>query len=349
MNYLADIAKWPPRTLLAARGLAPGLLLGVLASLMSIAVTLALPAVSPLLIAIVLGALLRNTVPLPASVEPGLAFTSRRLLRLGVVLLGLQVMLGDIVGLGVDVILLVVAVVAVGIGAILGIGRMWGVGPSQRLLIACGFSICGAAAVAAVEGVLGDDAEDHEETATAIALVVLFGTLMIPLVPLLVGLLGLGEEAGGVLVGASVHEVAQVVAAGSALGATALDLAIVVKLARVLTLAPVMVLIGLAHRAVPSADTPSARRLPPLVPLFVVGFVAMMLLRSTGVLSEGALRWGEVAQTALLTAAMFALGTGIRFGSLLRVGPRPFLLALAGTAVVTAVSVAGVLLLHSGS
>lgn len=349
MNYLADIAKLPPRTILAARGLAPGLLLGATASLMSIAVTLALPTVSPLLIAIVFGALLRNTVPLPASVEPGLAFASRRLLRLGIVLLGLQVVLGDILGLGVDVILLVVAVVAVGIGATLGIGRMLGVSPAQRLLIACGFSICGAAAVAAVEGVLGDDTKDHEEAATAIALVVLFGTLMIPLVPLLVGLLGLGEEAGGVLAGASVHEVAQVVAAGSALGANALDLAVVVKLARVLTLAPVMVLVGLAHRAAPTTDVSSARKLPPLVPLFVVGFVAMMLLRSTGALPEGVLRGGEAAQTALLTTAMFALGTGIRFSSILRVGPRPFLLALSGTAVVTAVSVAGVLLLRPGS
>lgn len=349
MNYLADIAKWPLRTVLAARGLAPGVLLGAMASLTSIAVTLTLPTVSPLLIAVVLGALLRNTVPLPSSVEPGLAFASRRLLRLGVVLLGLQVMLGEILELGVDVILLVVAVVAIGIGATLGIGRMSGVSPTQRLLIACGFSICGAAAVAAVEGFLGDDAKDHEETATAIALVVLFGTLMIPLVPLLVGLLGLGEEAGGVLVGASVHEVAQVVAAGSALGATALDLAVVVKLARVLMLAPVMLLVGLAYRTAPSTDATSERRLPPLVPLFVVGFVAMMLLRSTGVLPEGVLQGGEVAQTALLTAAMFALGTGIRFRSILRVGPRPFLLALAGTTVVTAVSVAGVLLLHSGS
>lgn len=337
MTSKTKTAKQLPRLGAAVREIAPGLLLSSAAVAVSLAVALVVPAVSALLIAIVLGAVARNTARLPASVEPGLAFASRRLLRLGVVLLGLRLVLGDILGLGAGMILLVVLVVAIGITATLAIGRAMGVGPAQRLLIACGFSICGAAAVAAVDGVI--EAEE-EEVVTAVALVVLFGTLMIPLVPLVVGLLGLSDEAGGLWAGASVHEVAQAVAAGGALGGTALSLAVIVKLARVLMLAPVMAAVSLIHRRTRGAGG----KRPPVVPLFVAGFVAMVLLRSTGVVPDEVLRAGEAAQTALLSAAMFALGAGVHLKRIVRVGPKPFLLALVSTVIVAGVALGGVLL-----
>ncbi len=214
-------------------------------------------AVSPLLIAIVAGAVLANTVSLPAKFQPGLAFSAKRLLRVGIALLGLQLMFSDIVGLGWGVIAVVVAIVFLGIAGTMYAGKLLGLSWSQRILIACGFSICGAAAVAAADGVVN---AREEELLTAVALVVIFGTLMIPTIPLLANAFGMNEVGAGLWAGGSIHEVAQVVAAGSALGATALGVATVVKLARVLMLAPVMAFLSIRQRRM--VDSTAAKRPP---------------------------------------------------------------------------------------
>lgn len=336
-----------------ARNAAPGLLLCAVAVAVSLGVGMLLPTVSPLLIAIVFGIVLRNVAPLPALVEPGLTFAAKKLLRLGVALLGLQLVLGDILGLGAGMILVVVAIVGIGIVATLVIGRWLGIGFTQRLLIACGFSICGAAAVAAVDGVV--ETKDEEEVVTAIALVVLFGTLMIPLVPLAVVALGLDEVRGGLWAGGSIHEVAQVVAAGGTIGGAALGLAVIVKLARVLMLAPVMAVISVHRRRqlareaalLDASGEPGAHvtiKRPPIIPLFVAGFIVMVLVRSVGWLPDPVLDIAKVTQAALLAAAMFALGTGVKFSMFRRVGFRPFALAGCSTLVVASVALAGVLL-----
>lgn len=182
-----------------------------------------------MLTAIVLGVALTNLRPLPASCDAGVAFAGKRILRVGVVLLGLQLSLATIATLGAGMIAVVVAVVAGGIAASLALGRILRVPPVQGLLIACGFSICGAA-VAAVDGVV--DAPE-QDSATAIALVVLFGTLSIPVMPFVGSVLGFDLYGRSVFVGASIHEVAQVVAAAGLVDPNALAPAILVKLARV--------------------------------------------------------------------------------------------------------------------
>lgn len=300
------------------------------------------PGMSALLIAIVLGVLLRNTVPLSPRFEAGLAFAAKPLLRLGVVLLGLQLVLGDILDLGVGVILVVVAIVVIGITSTLLIGRLLGISATQRLLIACGFSICGAAAVAAVDGVI--EAEE-EEVVTAVALVVIFGTLMIPLIPLAASLLGLDAQQAGMWAGGSIHEVAQVVAVGGTIGGAGLAVAVVVKLARVLMLAPVLAVVSVQRRrSLAAGATPGATpgKRPPIIPLFVVGFIAMVVVRSLGWVPDDVVAGAGLAQTVLLAAAMFALGTGVRFSMFRRVGVRPFALAGASTLIVTGVALAGV-------
>ena len=328
----------------AGDSVTPGLLVCALAVLLCLGLGRLLPTVSPLLIAIVLGAVLSNVVPLPAALKPGLAFASRRVLRVGVVLLGLQLILSDIAGLGVGMIAVVVAVVAGGIVVSVLAGRLLGLSPSQSLLIACGFSICGAAAVAAVDGVIE---ADEQEVMTAVALVVVFGTVMIPLVPLAGHGIGLSTGQLGMWAGGSIHEVAQVVAAGGAIGGSALGVAVVVKLARVLLLAPVMAVVSLRlRRAVdPAAGVrATSGKRPPLVPLFVVGFLAMAVLASTGLVPGAVLAGSKVVQTAFLAAAMFALGCGVNLPALRRVGPRPVILAMISTMVVAATSLSGVLI-----
>jgi uncharacterized integral membrane protein (TIGR00698 family) len=314
----------------------PGLTLTVAITALVLGIAQFTPTVSPLLLAIVVGAVLANCVPLPQRVQPGLQFSAKRLLRVGVALLGLQLTFADILGLGPAVIAVVVAIVALGIGGTMVMGRLLGLSWTQRLLIACGFSICGAAAAAAVDGVV--DAED-EEVVTAIALVVVFGTIMIGALPLLSNVLGHDERAAVIWAGGAVHEVAQVVATGGAIGGAALTVAVVVKLARVVLLAPVLAVIGWQVRR--REDTAPGTRRPPLIPLFVVAFLACAALRTTGLLPESALATAKLLQTALLTAAMFALGAGVRLAALRRVGPRPLILALLSTVWVAGIALAG--------
>lgn len=326
----------------------PGLAVCLGAAVLAWGAGMLLPGVSPLLVAILAGALWRNLAPVPARLAPGVALSGRRLLRVGIVLLGLQVSLGAVLDLGAGVLAVVALSVTVAFLATLWLGRLLKVSMAQRMLIAAGFSICGASAVAGADGVVK---ARQQEVATAITLVVLFGTLMIPLVPFLGGLLGLPEETLGIWIGASTHEVAQVVAAGGAVGGGALAVAVTVKLARVLTLAPIMAGLSIYLRrregrreGTDEGGTRQVRR-PPLVPLFVLGFIAMMALRTTGLLPEPVLAGTQILQTLLLSAAMFALGLGVHVRSLLRVGFRPVLLGAASTVVILATSLGGIAVL----
>lgn len=332
----------PPRTSspsITVTALLPGVVLCAAMAALVLGAGRWLPDVSPLLLAIVLGAVVANLLPLPVRMTPGLSFTAKELLRVGIALLGLQLVLGDLLELGPGMLAVVVAVVGLGVAGTAFLGRLLGLSRAQGLLIACGFSICGAAAVAAADEVV--EAEE-EEVLTSIALVVIFGTVMIPLVPLLAQAMGLEERQAGWWAGGSIHEVAQVVAAGGVIGGSALTLATAVKLARVMMLAPVITILSARQRTYAAATGAAARR-PAVVPLFILGFLICAGLRSTGILPELVLTAAHGAQTALLTAAMFALGTGIRASLLTRVGARPFFLAAAATVWVAGLALIGVL------
>lgn len=300
-----------------------------------------LPTVSALLITIVLGVIVRNTVGLPGSWERGIQIAAKPVLRVGIVLLGLQLALNDVLNLGAGIILLVVAIVVIGLTLSYYVGRLLKLSRTQSLLIASGFSICGAAAVAAADGVL--DAEE-EEVVTAIALVVIFGTLMIPLIPALTGVLGLGQEQAGIVAGGSIHEVAQVVAVSGMIGSGALATAVIVKLARVVMLAPVMAVLSIIQRRNHARGASTGVKRPPLVPLFVLGFVAMMALRTTGIVPEPVLDVAKILQTFLLATAMFGLGCGVRFELLKRVGLAPFVQGIFATALVLGIAMLGLLI-----
>lgn len=319
--------------------LSPGLAACAVATAIALTANYFLPTVSPLLLGIVCGALFANAVRVPQCIRPGLQFSSKRLLRLGVALLGLQVMFTDIIGLGWGMLALAVSVVCLGIAGTMLVGKLLGLSWTQRLLIACGFSICGGAAVAAASGVVRSK---DREVVTAIAVVVIFGTLMIPAIPMLSSLIGLSNTEAGLWAGGSIHEVAQVVAAGGVIGGAALSVAVLIKLARVLMLAPVMAALSLRRRF--STDAEAGQGRPPLIPLFVLGFLACAGLRSTGALPDDALSAISVLQTALLTAAMFALGADLRVSALRRVGARPFLLAAISTLWVAGLALGGILL-----
>lgn len=165
----------PAPTDTGSGGIASGLAVAAIGGVLAILLHAALPLVSALLIAIVLGVVFATIVGPRTSFTPGLAVASRGVLRIGVALLGFQLVVGQVLGLGWPVLVIVVLIVVGGIAAIVAIGSILGVPTERRLLIACGFSICGAAAVAAADGVTDSDEED---VAIALALVVAFGSVL---------------------------------------------------------------------------------------------------------------------------------------------------------------------------
>lgn len=291
----------------------------------------AVPALSALTVAVVLGVLLGNTQLMPAASRPGLHRATRLMLRAGVVLLGLHLSIGHVLGLGAGTVAAVGLTVASGFLGTIGLGRLIGVPRGLTVLVATGFSICGASAIAAMEGVVR---RKDSDVATAVALVTLYGGLAIVVVPLCGPLLGLTGTELGEWAGLSVHEVAQVVAAASPAGAAAVAAAAVVKLSRVVLLAPMVAGIGLLERR--TSGRRSGPR-PPLVPLFVVGFLVMIAVRSTGLVPPAALDVLNSATTMLLAGALFGLGCSVKLRSLLGTGPRALLLGLCSTLLVAGV------------
>ncbi|WP_338682422.1 putative sulfate exporter family transporter [Streptomyces acidiscabies] len=310
----------------ASRALTPGLLVAATGTAVAFELSSRVPALSALTAAVVLGVAVGGV--LPEETRDGMTWAARKCLRLGVVLLGLQLGLGEVLGLGAGTVAAVVVTVLVTFAGTLLLGQLLRVPPGLTLMVATGFSICGASAIAAMDSVTDTD---KEEVATAVTLVTLYGSAAIAFLPFLGRALALSPEHLGTWAGISVHEVAQVVAAASSAGPGAVAVAVVVKLTRVILLAPMVAGAGAVHRR----RTPGDR--PALVPLFVVGFLATMLLRTTGTVPTAVLTSAKTTTTLLFTAALFALGSGVRIGALLRTGRRGLLLGALSTVLVTTV------------
>lgn len=316
--------------------LLPGVLVAGVAAAVGYLVNQRFSAASPLVVAIVLGILFTAAGGYRSWSQPGLRIAATLLLRIGVVLLGLQLVLSDVVALGVWPMAVVVLGVAVCFVVTRWFGRRLGLSANRSLLVATGVAICGASAVAAMNQV-GDGEED--DVVTAVAVVTVLGTLSLVAMPALGVLVGLDEVLLGLWVGASVHEVGQVVAIGGAVGAAALSAAVVVKLFRVLLLAPLVAVVALGRRS--GGRAPNDVRKPPILPWFVVGFVVAAVLRTTGWLPSGVLGVGSAAGTILLAAAMFALGAAVDLRAVARGGRRALTAGAVGTVVLSSVTLVG--------
>ncbi|TFD81283.1 YeiH family protein [Cryobacterium fucosi] len=323
----------------------PGVLVAAAAALLSGTVHAVVPGFPLLTVAVVLG-ILAGQLPtlrpaLAGVLAPGLSVASTRIMRLGVVLLGLKLSLVDILGLGWLTIATTVAIVLLTFTGTLWLGRRLGLPGNQPLLIATGFSICGASAIGAMSGVVR--AKD-EETATPIALVTLCGTLAIAVLPVLWHPLGLTDLQFGHWVGAGVHDVGQVVATAQVAGPAALAVAVVVKLTRVLMLAPIVATVAVRERRRdardPATDAPAAR--PPILPLFVAGFLAATLLRTFVPLPAGLLAGADVLQTYLLATALFGLGAAVDLRLILRTGGRALAVGLLSWTLIAALALGAV-------
>lgn len=279
-----------------------------------------LAALSPLIVSIALGALVHNTLGTPAVARPGVAFSLRWILRFGIVLLGFQLTTQQVLDVG----LTGFAVIAVSLIACFVVtkplGAALGVDAKLTELIAAGTSICGASAVIAANTVTKAPEED---CAYAVACVTLCGMVAMVLYPLLPALLGLSPRDYGLWTGASVHEVAQVVAASYQAGREAGDYATITKLTRVIMLAPMMMVLGaLATRRVDGA-TGQARA--PL-PYFALGFVAAIAANSAIDIGPFLKELIVAATTFLLALALAAMGLSTDVRKLAPKGARPLVL-----------------------
>jgi uncharacterized integral membrane protein (TIGR00698 family) len=336
-----DAHRDRPRT--KRGGLAPGLAGCAVAVAAAWGVHRLAGTVPMLTAALLLGVLAANTGTLPEAARDGTRFAAGTLMRAGVVLLGLNVALGDIVGLGWQTIAMTVVVLLATLLGTRWLGCRMGLSARMSLLVACGFAICGASAVAAVDGVLGRPGGrrgDQHDAATAVALVTLCGTLAIAVMPAAGHLLGLSPYDEGRWIGASVHDVGQVVATATVAGPAALVPAVAVKLVRVAMLAPVTAVIAVRARR----DAGAGTRRAAVPPVFLLGFLAMVAVRATGTVPHGLLAAAGAGKDLLFAAALFGLGCAVRLRPLLRTGRRALVLGLTSWALVAGVSYAGVLL-----
>ena len=333
-----------PRLVALAKTYGPGLVFVGVVTFVGFVIHWNFETISPLVAALVLGVLIGNIISVPKTLIPGQKFAAKKVLRFGIVLLGSQLALKQVVDLGGRELIVVVGVVALTFLGTLWLGPRLGVSKSLSLLIATGFSICGASAVAAMEGVVE---ADEEEVTYAIALVTLCGSLAIVLLPLLRNVLGLSDpQLFGSWVGASVHDVAQVIATSSTGGDLAVQSATVVKLSRVVLLAPLVACVSIWVRRSSSGLVAKAKKADKtrvsVVPLFVIGFLVMIAVRTTGIIPENLLSKIKTVEQVCLASALVGLGSDVRITRLIKVGGRPLLLALVSWFGIAVVSLIGV-------
>ena len=278
-----------------------------------------------LVLAILLGVAVR-TLWEPGRVWlPGIAFSGRILLEIAVVLLGAAVSPRTVLALGPRLLLGIVTVVGVSIVLSYGASRLFRLPARIAILIACGNSICGNSAIAAVAPVIGADSDD---IATSIAFTAVLGVLVVLLLPLLVPVLLLSLTQYGVLAGLTVYAVPQVLAATLPIGALSNQVGTVVKLVRVLMLGPVVLAVallttGLREPAAANAANADRRRLPALhelVPWFIVGFLILLAARAAGWIPPVLFAPIKTVASLLTTVSMAALGLGVDVRVVARAG-----------------------------
>ena len=289
---------------------------------------------SPLIVCIILGMLYANSLRnrLPETWVPGIKFCSKQVLRAGIVLYGFRLTFQSVIAIGASAILIDVIIVTCTILLGILVGKLLKMDNDLALLTATGSAICGAAAVLGAEPVV--KSEPHK-TAVAVSTVVIFGTLSMFIYPILyrAGVFDLTPEQMGLYTGSTLHGVAHVVGAGNAMGKEISDSAIIVKMIRVMLLAPVLLIMSfaLARRAVKAVkgdkNTNTTQRGKITIPWFAFGFLAVIGFNSFDWLPVPVVDGINSLDTFMLTMAMTALGAETNFEKFKQAGAKPFLLA----------------------
>ncbi len=289
---------------------------------------------SPLIIGIILGMLYANSLRnrLPETWVPGILLSSKQLLRLGIILYGFRLTFQNIVDVGLSAIIIDAIVVLVTIIGGIFVGRLLKMDKDVALLTSVGSGICGAAAVLGAEATIKSK---PYKTAVAVSTVVIFGTISMFIYPVLYrnGVLEVSANQMGVYTGATLHEVAHVVGAGNAMGKEISDVAIIVKMLRVIMLVPVLLLLGywasgVKKKLQSDAGTQHESSGKLTIPWFALGFLAVIGFNSFNLLPAGVIDFINGLDTFLLTMAMTALGAETNIEKFKKAGAKPFVLAL---------------------
>jgi uncharacterized integral membrane protein (TIGR00698 family) len=339
-----------------ARDIWPGLLatLVIAAAAASLADHYSAPV---MLFALLLG-MAMNFLSEVESCKAGISFAGRTMLRLGVALLGFRITLWEIAALGWQPVALVIGIVTLTILVSVWTARAMGFKAEFGLLTGGATAICGASAAMAVSAALPPDERKERLTGFTIIGVSTLSTVAMILYPIISRLFGFGDHQAGVFIGATVHDVAQVIGAGYAVSPEAGDTATVVKLMRVAMLLPVIVAIGLWARSrgwhgeggaepeVPSGvkDRWIGREIkaPPLLPWFVTAFAALVVVNSLVPIPDMVRDAGSTGSRWCLVAAIAALGIRTHFSEIVEIGWKPVVLMILETLLIAALGLAAI-------
>jgi uncharacterized integral membrane protein (TIGR00698 family) len=279
--------------------------------------------------------------------RPGLDFASRGVLRLGVALLGARITLAQVQSLGGATLALTACAVILTIACGVLLARVTRQSTAFGLLSGGSVGICGASAALAIASILPRSASLERDTVMTVVSVTTLSTVAMVLYPVVAAGFGLDERTAGIFLGATIHDVAQVVGAGYSVSPDAGDAATIVKLFRVALLLPVVLVISYAlqrgRRAGPAAEPGAA---PPLLPAFLVGFAVLVALNSAGGLPASVADWLQQASRWCLVIAIAALGTRTSLGELAGVGWRPVAMVVGETVFVALFVLGGLTLLR---
>lgn len=296
-----------------------------------------------LVIAILLGMLWRSIFNYPESYSAGIAFSNKKLLRLGIILLGMRLNLADIYHAGLKVFLIAIINIIFTLLVVYLFSRLLGVERRLGILTACGSAICGAAAVVAIAPQIK---ADEEQTAIGAAIVAILGTIFTLIYTFLYPVLQLTAHGYGVFAGGTLHEIAHVIAAAAAGGSKAVDLAVIVKLTRVALLVPVAIVIGYWFNKKSDANRggQSLKSLP--IPWFILGFLVVSGINSLGIFSAAFA--GHVVTIAylLIAMAMAGLGLNVNFLAFKKLGIKAFWAGLAGSVLLSVLGYLLVFVFH---
>lgn len=281
------------------------------------------PYVEALVIAILLGMTIRSFWEPSERWRSGIAFSAKQLLEVAVMLLGASVSFGAIAASGPLLIGATIATVVVMLAVSYGLSRLLRLPAKLSILIACGNSICGNSAIAAVAPVIGASSDD---VASSISFTAILGVLMVLGLPLLIPLLGLAPTQYGILAGLTVYAVPQVLAATVPAGIVSTQVGTLVKLVRVLMLGPIVVALSLvaAHRRKTHGEQTGVATISPfkMVPWFITGFLALAALRSLHLVPDLVIAPVTKLAVILTVLSMAALGLGVDVRVLSTVGGR---------------------------
>lgn len=321
----------------ALKRIAPGVGLAALVGLLSVFIALleerlfGHAVIEGLVVAILLGMVIRTLWTPPETVDAGVRFTAKQVLEAAVFLLGASIDLPLLLRAGPALAVSIVLLVVLGIVASFAIGRSLGLPRKLAILVACGNGICGNSAIAAIAPVIH---ADREHVASSIAFTAILGVIVVVGLPFLVDPLHLSFYQYGVLAGLTVYAVPQVLAAAFPVSALSGQVGTLVKLVRVLMLGPVVLFFALRYRGAAGEKGPRPRfALTRFVPWFIIGFMFLAALRSSGVLSDALATKARSLSVWLTVAAMAALGLGVDVRVVRRVG-RPVIATVSASLAV---------------